>query len=86
MKTLKYFNSDYCKHCVSTTKNVLQLKSEIPIEIINSSKSLHDKTQSQYYKVKVVPTFLLIENGEVIGRRSGYMEIEDIRNFFNEGI
>jgi thioredoxin 2 len=38
------------------------------------------------YGIQGIPTFLLFSNGRLVGRRSGAMPLETLRNWVNESL
>ena len=81
MKKILYFSAQWCGPCKtlgpiiqeSTTEGVVYEKIDVDA---NQELSIQ-------YGVRNIPTLILVENGEVKGRKVGLQSKQDIINFYN---
>lgn len=81
MKKILYFSAAWCAPCrtlgpiiqESTTEGVVYEKIDV-----DANQDLSIK-----YGVRNIPTLVLVENGEIKGRRVGLQSKQDIINFYN---
>lgn len=81
MKKILYFSAQWCGPCKtlgpiiqeSTTEGVVYEKIDVDA----------DQELSIQYGVRNIPTLILVENGEVKGRKVGLQSKQDIINFYN---
>lgn len=83
-KTLLIFGANWCKYCISAkndmqndTKLSEKLKDYSIIEVDYDK----DKDVVDGHKIKILPTFIIFEDGKEIKRYIGYRGPNDLSNF-----
>lgn len=79
-KVIVNFYADWCMPCQMLGKVTEELQNEIEIVKINVDEH-QDIAES--FKVMTVPTLLLYDNNEIVKKTAGYMEKEDLLNWYN---
>jgi thioredoxin 1 len=82
MKQLIYFSANWCAACQSMKPAIDQIaKSGIQVAKIDTD---YDVSLTEQYKVKSIPTVVMLENGQEIKRYSGGALTESqLKNFIN---
>jgi thioredoxin 1 len=82
MKQLIYFSANWCAACQSMKPAIDQIvKSGIQVATIDTD---YDVSLTEQYKVKSIPTVVMLENGQEIKRYSGGALTESqLKNFIN---
>jgi thioredoxin-like negative regulator of GroEL len=82
MKQLLYFSAGWCSACQGVTPIIDQLKSTktIPVNKIDTD---YDVSNVEEYKVKSVPTIIILENGNEIKRYTGSITSAQLQNLIN---
>ncbi|NDB58867.1 thioredoxin [bacterium] len=84
MKTIYYFTADWCQPCKRTRPIVEELnreQTEAGFQIID----VDDNPELvKSFSIQSVPTFILIDNGEEIGRIIGGQTKESLEKFIYE--
>jgi thioredoxin-like negative regulator of GroEL len=82
MKQVLYFSAGWCSACKGVTQIVEQLVStkSIPVNQINID---YDVSSVEEYKIKSVPTIVILENGKEIKRYTGSITSNQLQNLIN---
>tara|TARA_B100001778_G_scaffold218601_1_gene181166 strand:+ start:604 stop:849 length:246 start_codon:yes stop_codon:yes gene_type:complete len=80
MKKILYFSAPWCGPCRTLGPIMDALSSTINVEKINVD---NDQSQSTKYRVRNIPTLILVENGVEKDRIIGLKSQEDILNFYH---
>lgn len=83
-KTLLIFSADWCHYC-KVAKNDINTNDKL-IEVIKNYDIIEldhavDKEVFTGYNIKVLPTFVIMQNGKEIGRSTGYNGYRSLCNF-----
>jgi thiol-disulfide isomerase/thioredoxin len=83
-KTLIIFSADWCKYC-QVAKNDMKNDPQL-LEIVKNYTIVDvdfdvDKDIVEGYNIKMIPTFVVFENGKEKGRKIGYHGSIDLVNF-----
>ncbi len=68
MRKLLYFYGDFCMPCKQLSPIMNEVSQQIPVEKVNVDSN---PTKAQAWRVRSVPTVILIENNTEIGRKVG---------------
>ena len=80
MKQILYFSAPWCGPCKMLGPIMESLSGQINYKKINVDNK---QDLSIKYGVRNVPTLVLLENGEVVGKLSGLQQKQQILNFYN---
>lgn len=82
MKKILYFSAGWCSACKGVTPIIEQLVStkSIPVNQINID---YDVSSVEEYKIKSVPTIIILENGKEIKRYTGSITSNQLQNLIN---
>ena len=80
MKKILYFSAPWCGPCKTLGPIIDALSSTINVEKINVDNY---QSQSAKYRVRNIPTLILVENGVEKDRIIGLKSQEDILNFYH---
>ena len=80
MKKILYFSAGWCSPCRTLGPIMESLSGQINYEKIDVD---NNQDLSIKYGVRNVPTLVLLENGEVVGKLSGLQQKQQILNFYN---
>jgi len=80
MKKILYFSAAWCGPCKMLGPIMESLAGEINYEKIDVD---NNQDLSIQYGVRNIPTLVLVENGETVGRLTGLQQKEAILNFYN---
>lgn len=81
MRHLLYFTADWCNPCQRTKPFAEELISEgANIKFIDADSEV-DMVKN--FNVLSIPTFILIENGEEVGRTNGAKTKDQLKDFLN---
>ena len=82
MKKVLYFSAGWCSACKGVTLIIEQLVStkSIPVNQINID---YDVSSVEEYKIKSVPTIIILENGKEIKRYTGSITSNQLQNLIN---
>jgi len=80
MKKILYFSAAWCGPCKTLGPIMESLSGQINYEKIDVDNNQDLPIQ---YGVRSVPTLVLVENGEAVGRLVGVQSKEAILNFYN---
>jgi len=80
MKKILYFSAAWCGPCQTLSPIMESLSGQINYEKIDVDSNTDLSAQ---YGVRGVPSLVLLENGEEIGRLVGVQSKESILNFYN---
>jgi thioredoxin 1 len=82
MKKVLYFSAGWCSACKGVTPIIEQLiaTKTTPVSQINVD---YDVTNVEEYKVKSVPTIIVLENGNEIKRYTGAITFNQLQNLIN---
>jgi thioredoxin-related protein len=83
-KTLLIFSADWCHYC-QVAKNDINKNNKLS-EVIKNYDIIEldhgvDKDAFTGYNIKVLPTFVIMQNGREIGRSTGYNGYKSLYNF-----
>ena len=80
MKKILYFSAAWCGPCKMLGPIMESLSGQINYEKIDVDDN---QDLSIQYGVRNIPTLILVENGEAVGRLTGLQQKEAILNFYN---
>jgi thioredoxin 1 len=80
MKKILYFTGTWCQPCQILGPIMESLSGQINYEKIDVD---NNQDLSIQYGVRNIPTLVLVENGEAIGRLTGLQQKEAILEFYN---
>jgi thioredoxin-like negative regulator of GroEL len=82
MKQLLYFSAGWCSACKGVTPIIEQLVStkSIPVNKIDTD---YDVSYVEEYKIKSIPTIIVLENGNEIKRYTGPITLAQLQNLIN---
>jgi thioredoxin 1 len=80
MKKILYFTGTWCQPCQILGPIMESLSGQINYEKIDVD---NNQDLSIQYGVRNIPTLILVENGEAVGRLTGLQQKEAILNFYN---
>ena len=80
MKKILYFSAGWCGPCKMLGPIMESLSGQINYEKIDVD---NNQDLSIKYGVRNIPTLILVENGEAVGRLTGLQQKETILNFYN---
>ena len=80
MKKILYFSAAWCGPCKMLGPIMESLSGQINYEKIDVD---NNQDLSIQYGVRNIPTLILVENGEAVGRLTGLQQKESILNFYN---
>jgi thioredoxin 1 len=80
MKKILYFSAAWCGPCKMLGPIMESLAGEINYEKIDVD---NNQDLSIQYGVRNIPTLILVENGETVGRLTGLQQKEQILEFYN---
>ena len=80
MKKILYFSAAWCGPCKMLGPIMESLPGQINYEKIDVD---NNQDLSIQYGVRNIPTLVLVENGEAVGRLTGLQQKEAILNFYN---
>jgi thioredoxin 1 len=78
MKKLVVFKAHWCSPCKMLAKTLADTDLGIPVETVDIDA---DPTATTEYDIRGVPTVLLMSDNQVMKRRSGYMNAEQLKEF-----
>lgn len=78
MKNLVIYSASYCNPCKQLKKTIEDTNLGIPVNIIDIED---DPVSTSEYAIRGVPTVLLMNDNQVMKRRSGYMNAEQLKEF-----
>lgn len=78
MKNLVIYSASYCNPCKQLKKTIEDTNLGIPVSIIDIED---DPVSTSEYAIRGVPTVLLMSENQVMKRRSGYMNAEQLKEF-----
>ncbi|WP_202320126.1 thioredoxin family protein [Archaeoglobus neptunius] len=79
------FTSRYCPYCRYFERNVEKLREEIGIafEVVDVDRN---PELAERYDVTILPTLVIVENGEVVGGLMGYADYQTALEAIKEQI
>jgi thioredoxin 1 len=80
MKKILYFSAGWCGPCKMLGPIMESLSGQINYEKIDVD---NNQDLSIQYGVRNIPTLVLVENGEAVGRLTGLQQKEAILEFYN---
>jgi thioredoxin 1 len=80
MKKILYFTGTWCQPCQILGPIMESLSGQINYEKIDVD---NNQDLSIQYGVRNIPTLVLVENGEAVGRLTGLQQKEAILEFYN---
>lgn len=78
MKKLVVFKAHWCAPCKMLGKTLQDTDLGIPVETVDIDA---DPTATTEFDIRGVPTVLLMDENQVIKRRSGYMNSDQLKEF-----
>ena len=78
MQKLVVFKAHWCAPCKMLAKTLEDTDLGIPVETVDIDA---DPTATTEYDIRGVPTVLLMSENQVMKRRSGYMNSEQLKAF-----
>jgi thioredoxin 1 len=82
-KQLLYFNAEWCGPCKTLGPIMDEIRRQIPVQKINVDYT--DPNTVQKYRIKNIPTVILIEDGQETRRFTGVKTFNQIIDFLNYG-
>ena len=76
MKKILRFSAEWCQPCKMLAKNIDAAGITLPIEYIDVDKQGDLAAQ---YKIRGVPTLVLVEGGQEVKRVSGVKTVDELR-------
>jgi len=80
MKKILYFSAAWCGPCKMLGPIMESLSGQINYEKIDVD---NNQDLSIQYGVRNIPTLILVENGEAVGRLTGLQQKDQIIEFYN---
>ena len=80
MKKILYFSAAWCGPCKMLGPIMESLSGQVNFEKVDVD---NNQDLSIQYGVRNIPTLVLVENGEAVGRLTGLQQKEAILNFYN---
>lgn len=80
MKKILKFSATWCQPCKMLAKNLEQAQLTVPVEEIDVDEM---GDLSAEYKIRGVPTLVMLESGKEIKRVSGVKTVDDLRAWAN---
>jgi len=80
MKKILYFSASWCGPCKMLGPIMESLSDQINYEKIDVD---NNQDLSIQYGVRNVPTLVLVDNGEAVGRLTGLQQKDQILEFYN---
>ena len=78
MKKILKFSASWCQPCKMLAKNLETAQLTVPVEEID----IDEKTDmSVEYKIRGVPTLVMLEDGKEIKRVSGVKSVDELRSW-----
>lgn len=77
-KVLVKFEASWCQPCKMQSKILEGVKLDIPVVAIDID---NESELATTYRIRGVPTMVLIDNGTEIKRKSGIMQAAELSNF-----
>ena len=78
MKNLVIFKAHWCQPCKELAKTIEGVDLGIPVNTVDIDA---DPTATTEFNIRGVPTLLLMEDMQVVKRKSGYMTAEQLKEF-----
>jgi thioredoxin 1 len=78
MKNLVIFKAHWCQPCKQLAKTIEGVDLGIPVNTVDIDA---DPTATTEFNIRGVPTLLLMEDMQVVKRKSGYMTAEQLKEF-----
>lgn len=78
MKKLVVFKAHWCAPCKMLGKTLAETDLGVPVETVDIDA---DPTSTVDFDIRGVPTVLLMDDNQVVKRRSGYMSAEQLKEF-----
>ena len=76
MKKILKFSASWCQPCKMLAKNLETAKLSVPVEEID----IDEKTDmSVEYKIRGVPTLVMLEDGKEVKRVSGIKSVDELK-------
>ena len=80
MKKILYFSAAWCGPCKMLGPIMESLSGQVNFEKVDVD---NNQDLSIQYGVRNIPTLVLVENGEAVGRLTGLQTKDQILNFYN---
>ena len=77
MKQLIYFSAAWCTPCETLSPIMEKIKKSYPVHKVNID---YDTMYVSQYNVKSIPTVVILENGQEVGRFTGVKSEAEILN------
>lgn len=78
MKNLVVFKAHWCKPCGLLSKTIENTDLGIPVTTVDIDA---DPTATTEYNIRSVPTLLLIDDMQVVKRKTGNLTVEQLKEF-----
>lgn len=78
MKNLVIFKAHWCQPCKQLAKTIEGVDLGIPVSTVDIDAN---PTATTEFNIRGVPTLLLMEDMQVVRRKSGYMTAEQLKEF-----
>ena len=79
------FGADWCGACRKMNPVFASVSRSYGGEVAFQSINVDEQTSlADRYKVELLPTFVAVKNGKVVGRTSGYMSALKLKGFINQ--
>jgi thioredoxin 1 len=80
MKKILKFSASWCQPCKMLAKNLETAQLTVPVEEVD----IDEKTDmSVEYKIRGVPTLVMLEDGKEVKRVSGVKSVDELKTWAN---
>ena len=78
MKKVLRFSASWCQPCKALAKNIENANLSVPMEYVDIDEQ---NELAMQYKIRGVPTLVLLENGVETNRVSGVKTVAELKSF-----
>ncbi len=79
------FGAEWCNACDSIEPILKELSQELNDKVVFATINAENEINlAMYFHIMTIPTLLLINDGEVVNKKVGFMTKENIVNMLNE--
>lgn len=72
------FTAEWCSPCKMLAKNIEELKPDVKITVVDIDEHI---VKAQKYNIRSVPTMIAVHEGMEIGRKSGIMSVNQLKEW-----
>ena len=84
IKTIIKFHADWCRPCQMMKPVFESVQNELPNNIYKEINIDHNQTMASKYGVTSIPTTIILTEGRVIGRHTGFMSKQQLKKFIED--